>query len=296
MREVSVSDSRNPGSYTPSSFSRDEVEEILRRATEHANAATGDGILHEELLEAAREAGLDPASIDAAAAELAAQREDRRELTEARVEIEEERRRGFLQGLLTYFVVGLFLTGINLTVAKGPWAVWVLAIWGLFMALRGTRLFFAPNADRIEKRVEKKRRKRTAAQKRAERRDKATAWSQRLRDEMAASARRADDAARASRNFEEAVDSGVQALLGVLSRKVRDAAAAAEASERGRASSDFNRFVERQRRARGEPVPSPAQVRVEVTARAAKPSRVDVVEHEDVQDEELSIDRSTRRH
>ncbi len=292
MREASpVSGSRTPGSFT-----KDEVEEILRRATEHANAATGDGILHEELLDAAREAGLDPASIDAAAAELAAQREDRRDFTEARAEIEEERRRGFLQGLATYAVVGLFLAGINLTVAKGPWAIWVLAIWGLIIALRGTRLLFAPNADRIEKRVEKKRRKRSAAQRRAERREKANAWSQRLRDEMAASAQRADAAARASRNFEEAVDSGVQALLGVLSRKIRDAASAAEASERDRASSDFNRYVERQRRARGEAVPPPAQVRVEVKGAAPRPSRIDVVDHDDAESEERDVGRSSRRH
>lgn len=277
------------------SFSRDEVEEILRRAADHAKAATGDGILHEELLEAAREAGLDPSAIDAAAAELTAQREDKRAFADAEAEIREERSRGFIQSLLTYLVVGGFLTAINLTVASGAWIIWVLAIWGLFVALRGSRLLLPPDRRKVEKRVEKGRRRRKAENERLQRKREAEAWAERLRSEMKASAERADHAARASRNFEEAVDSGVQALLGVLARKIREVAAAAEASERQRADTDFNRYVDRKKRAAGEDVPPPAKVRVELRPMRSSSAPTPDEEEEEERDERRSSRRRNNR-
>jgi uncharacterized protein YhaN len=287
-----MSDSKR-GPTSGRTFTREEVEEILRRASDHANAATDDGILHEELLEAAREAGLDPASIDAAAADLEAQRADRQAVAEATAEITEERRRGFSSSLVTYLVVGLFLTGINLAVAPGPWLIWVLAIWGLFVALRGSRLLFAPDAGKVQRRVEKKRKRREADERKRRLKQEAQAWSERLRREMRSSASRADDAARASRDFEQAVDAGVQALLGVLARKVRDVAAAAEASERSRAQTDFDRYVDRQRRAQGSDVP-PARVRVDVRPSPAK-ARVEPVDGEVVDDEIAAARKRQRR-
>lgn len=247
-------------------FTREEVEEILRRATEHAKVATDDGIRHEELLEAAREVGLDPKAIEEAAAELEAQREQRRDEVEARAELTEERRRGFLSALTTYVVVGLFLAAINLTVASGPWAVWVLAIWGLFVGLRGSRLLFPVDPTRIEKRAAQKRKRREADARKAAARKEAEAWAERLRAEMQGSARRADQAARASRDFEDAVEKGVQALLGVLARNIREVAARAEETGRQR-DSEFNRYVDRQKRTAGEPVGPPAKVRVELHPR-----------------------------
>lgn len=267
---------------SPRSFSREEVEEILRRASDHASTATDDGILHEELLEAAREVGLDPASIDAAAADIEAQRAERRDVAEATAEIEDERRRGFRSSLVTYLVVNVFLAAINFTVAPGPWLIWVLAIWGAFVALRGTRLLSAPDAGKVKKRVEKRRKRREAEARTKRLKQEAEAWSERLRREMRSSASRADDAARASRDFEQAVDSGVQALLGVLARKVREVAVAAEQNEQRR-SSDFNRYVDRQRRSQGSDVP-PARVRVDVRPAATK-ARVEPVDGEVVDDD-----------
>jgi hypothetical protein len=249
-------------------FSREEVEEILRRASEHAKAATDDGIRHEELLEAAREVGLDPAAIEAAAAELHSQRELKRDHDEARVQLTEERRRGWLQSLLTYVLVGACLTALNLTVAPGAWLVWVLAMWGLFVGLRGARMLFPVDEGKVEKRVEKKRRRRQADERRAQLKREAEAWAERLRREVDASAARADSAARASRDFEDAVEKGVSALLGVLARNIRDVAERAERNSQ----TDFDRYVARQKRAAGEPVPPPAKVRVEVHPKRTAPT------------------------
>lgn len=248
-------------------FTREEVEEILRRASEHAKAATDDGIRHEELLEAAREVGLDPSAIEAAAAELTAQRETKREHDEAKAELTEERRRGWVQGFVSYLLVGAFLTGLNLTVAPGLWLIYVLASWGLFVAMRGARLLFPVDEGKIEKRVEKKRKRRQAEERRAKMKREAEAWAERLRREVDASAKRADTAAQASRDFEDAVETGVQALLGVLARNIRDVAARAEENAR-RSDTEFNRYVDRRKREAGEPMPPPAKVRVEVHPRS----------------------------
>jgi hypothetical protein len=297
-------------SKIPRSFSRDEVEEILRRAADHAKAATDDGIRHEELLQAAREAGLDPDAIDAAAGELEAQRADKRAYADAELQIKEERRRGFLQSLLTYLVVGGFLTAINLTVASGVWIVWVLAMWGLFVALRGSRLLLSPAPEKVEKRVLKQKKRRADEDRKNQRRRAAEAWAERLRNPPWAENQKsaapgnqksregkADDAARVSRNFEDAVDSGVQALLGIVARRIREVAAAAEASERRRQDTDFNRYVARKQRTAGDEVPPPARVRVEVgPARApASPSSTESTEGEVEDEARRERERARRR-
>ena len=274
-RAERVTESRHP------TFTREEVEEILRRATEHAKAASGDGIRQEELLEAAREAGIDTDSVQAAAAEIAAQREDRREREQATAELAEERRRGWRQSLTHFLIAGAFLTALNLVAVGGAWLFYVLASWGFFVALRGVRLLQPVDGAAIDRRVERTRRHRAAKARREQRKRAAEEWAERLRREAEASARRVDAAARASRDFEDAVEKGVQALLGVLARNLRALAARAAPAEPR--ATDFGRYVERERAA-ADP-PPPPKVRVELHPRTAPPD----------EGEETSARRDRRR-
>jgi hypothetical protein len=276
-RAERVTESRHP------TFTREEVEEILRRATEHAKAASGDGIRQEELLEAAREAGIDTDSVQAAAAEIAAQREDRREREQATAELAEERRRGWRQSLTHFLIAGAFLTALNLVAVGGAWLFYVLASWGFFVALRGVRLLQPVDGAAIDRRVERTRRRRAADARRQQRKEAAEAWAERLRQQAEASARRADAAAHASRDFEDAVEKGVHALLGALARNIR--ALAARAAPPEPPASDFGRYVERQRAGDAAENPPPAKVRVELHPRAAS----------DDEDDEATARRKRRR-
>ena len=85
-------------------YTRDEVEEILRRALETQPLET---LSHADLVAAAVEAGIDGDDVEAAAHQL----EQERELNAEEERILARRKRSFLQSIYTYVIVnsGLFL-------------------------------------------------------------------------------------------------------------------------------------------------------------------------------------------
>src|SRR5690625_1544273 len=103
-------------------YSRDEVEEILRRAAERTHDH-GDALTHDELVSAAREAGIDVGALELAASELAIRREDERAVHawDAR------RKRRFGSHAITFLIVIAGLVLLNL-LTGGPW-------WSLVVAL-----------------------------------------------------------------------------------------------------------------------------------------------------------------
>ena len=111
-------------------YTRDEVEEILRRALETQPLET---LSHEDLVAAAVEAGIDADDVEAAARQI----EEERELRLEEERIVGYRRKRFLQSIYTYVVVnsGLFL----IDVMSGPGFVFQnAAVWGkLIFAKKG---------------------------------------------------------------------------------------------------------------------------------------------------------------
>lgn len=165
-------------------YSRDEVEEILRRALETQPL---EMLSHEDLVEAAVEAGIDAADVEAAARQIEEERE---------VRVEEERivgrrRKRFLQSVYTFVVVngGLFL--IDLMSGPGWWVQWVLAGWGVALAL-GARRALLPDRERLRARA----RRRVARKKRGH-------WEKQVRKEV-----------------DRAIQVGVDALIDAASRKL----------------------------------------------------------------------------
>lgn len=106
-------------------YSEREVRAILERAAQHEHA---DGLSHEDLLAAAREAGISTEAVERAAEELDGlhAREEARERVLAR------RRSGFFSHLWAFIGVQLFLLALNLlTTPDYLWFLFPLLGWGL---------------------------------------------------------------------------------------------------------------------------------------------------------------------
>jgi len=79
-------------------YTRDEVEEILRRALETQPLET---LSHEDLVASAIEAGIDADDVEAAARQI----EEERELLAEEERILTKRKRSFMQSIYTYVIV-----------------------------------------------------------------------------------------------------------------------------------------------------------------------------------------------
>ena len=266
-------------------YSREEMEEIFRRAAEHTQFAQSgaDAIRYEDLVAAAREVGIDPSSV----AEVAQKVEAERHLVARKADEDEivrhelsERRHRARRGLLTYSIVTAFLVALDFMTPGGPWAQWVALIWGLFVALRMGRAMLEPSRSERERIIGRETKRRVKKAREEQRRRAAEEWKQRLhaqqeaiRRELAQQEERRRDRAReqrqsnrelerASREFEHAVEEGVTQLLTALAKRIGEAAR--DELPKG----EFGDFVRRERqRASGVPVERPApRVRVEPPA------------------------------
>lgn len=190
----------NPG--VPKSYSREEADEILRRALAEQAA---DGISHDDLVAAAREVGIPESAIEAAASQLGEHR-----TVKERVELlRQQRRRGFIRHLLSYLVAngGIFLFDY---IDGGPWFFqYLLIVWGIILLLLGIRQLAPEEASlirRAERELEKERRK-------AER--------QRRRTGQLPGAH-PGGLQGATREFEQAVQEGASAVLSAAARAIRN--------------------------------------------------------------------------
>jgi hypothetical protein len=167
-------------------YSRDEVEEILRRALETQPLET---LSHEDLVDAAVEAGIDAADVEAAAKQI----EEEREIRGEEERIVNWRKKRFLQSVYTYVVVnsGLFL--IDIMSGPGWWVQWVLAGWGIALAL-GARRALMPDRSRLRARA----RRQVAKKRRGN-------WERQVRKEV-----------------DRAIQVGVDALVEAASRKLAE--------------------------------------------------------------------------
>lgn len=225
-------------------YSAAEVQEILRRAADKT-AAQSDELEHDELVAAAREAGLDPSAVEAAAAEVHAGRSSE----DAGRELRERKRRGFLSHLSAYLIVNVALVLMSLLVTGKPWSAAVAIGWGIGLAFHLLSAFREPTKDEIkefviekearEKALERVRDKLALKQRAHE--DKLVE-TQRKEQKRQEKQRRKEKIAEASEALESAVEKGVAAAL--------EAAAAQldQLSKQGQppasAPSEFSKYVQ----------------------------------------------------
>ena len=187
----------------PRTYSREEADEILRRALEQQ---PDGGIHHDDLMAAAREVGIPAAAVEAAAHEVGAT-----QVVRERVQLlRSQKRAAFARHLLSFLIVngGIFLFD---WFDGGPWFFhYLLIVWGIVLLLVGMRQLAPDQAGLVrkaERELERERR-------RAER--------QRRRQGGRASPPGASQLPGAAREFEAAVQEGVSALMSAAAKAIRE--------------------------------------------------------------------------
>lgn len=287
-------------------YTREEMEEIFRRAAEHTAFQTegADAIRYDDLVTAAREVGIDAKSVEEVARKVEAERGAlAKKLDDEAVVAHElsERRHRARRSLLTYVIVSAFLVALDWMTPGGPWAQYVALVWGLFVALGFGRSMLAPShadRERILGREQKKRAKREREERRQraahEMKQRLQAQQEAIQREIAERERRARELGDASRDFERSVEEGVTALLSVLAKNI--AQAAKGASEDTSPQGDFGHYVrrEKQRTSGSAPEPTP-RARVRVAEPEREPRAPQSVPESAEHDDEASRQRRAER-
>jgi hypothetical protein len=126
---------------TPRKYSQEEVSAILRRALERQGSSSA--ITHDELIETAKELGIDPSALEAAVNEQTTVGE----YETARAEYLLRRRQKFFEHLRAYLIVNLVLFFIDLVTSGGVWFFWPLFGWGIGIAFDAADTFWPKEKD-----------------------------------------------------------------------------------------------------------------------------------------------------
>ena len=125
-------------------YDNDEVNRIIRRALKLKNE---DTISHQDLIDTARDIGLDPQIVETAI------EQEQREFKKEKIRKVRLKRRkvGFYSHLWSYLIVNGALLLIN-NFTPGPWWFqWSVLGWGIGLAFHFKAIFF-PHSKKFEKR------------------------------------------------------------------------------------------------------------------------------------------------
>ena len=131
--------------FSSQQYSQEEVNRIIRRALKIKNE---DTISRQDLIETAREIGIDPKILETAIEQ--EQREFKKE--KIRRDRLKRRRKGFYSHLWSYLIICAALLLIN-NFSRGPWWFqWPMLGWGIGLAFHFKAIFF-PHGKRFEKAI-----------------------------------------------------------------------------------------------------------------------------------------------
>jgi len=192
-------------------YTQEEINEIIKRAL--SEQAVNERVLrHAELVEIAAEAGIEREALDRATAELAQARSQELSRRDESREIAAERTvqlKRFGASAVTFAVLNGFLYFIATRFTGGTWYVWPLLASGTLLAMQLRHVIFPydkilQRRRRDEKRCERERRRAARA-----------AWKQKLFEGGSA-------VTQGAKEFETVVQSGVAALLKIVTRKLEE--------------------------------------------------------------------------
>jgi hypothetical protein len=281
------------------SYTREEMEEILRRAAERTHAQE-DAVRHDDLVAAAREVGIDESAIDHVVEELGGEQETASLVAR---HVRDERAR-FWRRFSTFAIVAAFLGAVDVLTPGGPWIQWVLLVWGFFLAFFARRAFLPPSEAKIERLVRADRKKRERERKREARRKAAEAWTQRWRDLGEASARAAQRRAEApppsarlretEKQIDRAIEEGVTALVDALAKRAIAAAERITSPPETAPRTDFEHYVVREKStvARTSKPSSAARSSAPREVLVTPPPKTRVAPAEDAREEEPETERA----
>jgi hypothetical protein len=180
-------------------YTDDEVRAILSRAIDHQRASTPEGLSHDDLLAVARDAGISPEALEAAAAELTTTRT----VAADELEIRKERASDFRIHLFTYLPIMAFLAVVNWMTTSYPWVLWPALGWGLAVALHARFALFPTDVE-----IAKDADSRAARRRRAEEKARRKAARSDLKE--------------GARELGHAVERGVAVLLSETAKRIHE--------------------------------------------------------------------------
>ena len=127
--------------FSSKQFSKDEVDRIIRRALKLNKE---DSISHQELMETAKEFGIDPQTLEAAI------EEDKEEFEKERARKKRQLRRKarFHRHLWSYLIVIGVLLIVNVLTPGPWWFQWPALGWGIGLAFNFRAAYFPLQKDR----------------------------------------------------------------------------------------------------------------------------------------------------
>jgi hypothetical protein len=126
-------------------YTTDEVSAIVKRALNGRGAA--DTVSHTDLLETARDLGIDPGRLQSAIKE----QDELGDIEEARDQWRRRRKSQFVHGhLRAYLIVNAFLMALDLIVSGGSWFYFPMLGWGIGLAFDAAESFF-PSEQQVER-------------------------------------------------------------------------------------------------------------------------------------------------
>lgn len=135
-------------------YSQQQVDAILKRALEREDKKRGggsDALSHQDLLETAKEVGIEPSQVEAAIAEYKREGdavELRAEWQKRRSERLAKMARAWVFTSVLCAVINVATTGLALT---NLWFFWVMIPWGAVLAMRWFALRSGPSGDELAK-------------------------------------------------------------------------------------------------------------------------------------------------
>ncbi len=124
-------------------FTPDEVNSILRRALERQGGASPGALNYNDLVETARELGIDPAQVEAVLSE----QDEVGQIEAAREKWKLQRKKKFFDHLRTYAIINVMLLLLDIAVSDGTWFYWVLFSWGIGLLFDASDTFFPKDRD-----------------------------------------------------------------------------------------------------------------------------------------------------
>jgi hypothetical protein len=137
-------------------YTQEQVNAILKRALQRKEIGDlSDDLSHRELLETAKEVGIDPRDVEQAIAE------ERRaaELRADAAEWKAERAARLRAMATTWAAINALCTVINFVLGPPWWFLWVLIPWGTILLLSALRTRNGPSPHELTQRRERRLRK-----------------------------------------------------------------------------------------------------------------------------------------
>jgi len=187
-------------------YSDDEVKAILSRAIDRQRASSPEGLSHEDLLAVARDAGIAPEAIEAAAADITV----RSDTAADELAIRKERASDFRIHLLTYIPIIAFLVFVNAMTTRYPWVLWPAVAWGLALVLHARFAVFPSDVEIAHDAAHLAERRRRAEEKRRRTEDKSRRSSSR------------SDIQQGARELGQAVERGVAVILTETAKRIHE--------------------------------------------------------------------------